>query len=467
METPYIPHHFGAEAVAKTRGHEGWLTAGVVSSIPWPSDDVWVYYDSEEYFLHGVKRDGEQLNSPCISTPITGADTDGALSRLYRFTSILGYFKRGYVDITESFSSGYLMRYGDHHGSFTTLTQAGKKSFDCNYMPVLVDDQVRKALAFLREGRRLRRVHEPYSFLSFFKVIESQLPSRDRVQWIEQTLDRLGGDAAKRVMELRTDGVDVNDHLFQSGRCAVAHASLGGTIVDPDIPSDRRRIAADIEIISALADYYIGVEAGVPDEMDLYRSRDRVQPWHRLMAPQAVTALKAGGRIERAEDLGRLNKASVSIRLWPDPPPDQFREMEFLPTECCGGAVKFVALNSRKTIALVFAMDVAHGRFHTILDEGGVGAGMDTTEQDIEDFTRYFHSVIANRVVELAIDGVEPVPCEVVIPTNIIPQAPEEAVARAIAQFRLERGMTSSAGADDVGLPKSPGGAQNGNRSVD
>lgn len=439
MRTPYIPHFFGSDAKARTHGRNGWLTAGVVSSIPWPEDDVWLLYEGEEYFLHGVSRDGEQRNSPAISTPSSGAGTDAALSRLYRFTSILGYFKRGYVDITTTFSSGYIMRFSSPHDSFSTLTQAGKRRFDCNYMPVVEDDQVRKALAFLREGRRLRRVHEPYSFLSFFKVIESQLAAKDRVSWIGHSLDHLEGEAAKRVTELRADGVDVNDHLYTSGRCAIAHAGLAGEVVDPDIPADRRRIAADIEIISALADHYIKAEAGVPDEMDLYRERDRVAPWHGLMPPQSVASLKAGGQLEKVEDFGDLNGAKVSVRLWPESPSEQFQGMTLFIHESRRGVVKLVALNPRKTIALVFAMDVPHGRLHTLLNEGGMDIGAQLTEQDVEDYTRYFHSVLGNRVVELTIEGVEPVPCEIVIPCNIIPQDPEKAVVEAIEDFRRRK----------------------------
>jgi len=359
------------------------------------------------------------------------------------------------------------MRFSSQHDSFSTVTQAGKGRFDCNYMPVIEDDQVRKALAFLREGRRLRRVHEPYSFLSFFKVIESQLATRDRVSWIEQSLDRLEGDAAKRVTELRAAGVDVNDHLYTSGRCAIAHAGLAGEVVDPDIPADRRRIAADIEIISALADHYIKVEAGVPDEMDLYRARDRVAPWHSLMTPQAVASLKAGGQVEKAEDLGNLNGAKVSVRLWPDPPPKQFQAMTLFPHESMRGVVKLVALNPRETIALVFAMDVPHGRLHTLLNEGGMDTGDHTSEQDVEDYTRYFHSVIGNRTVELSIEGVEPVSCEVVIPCNIIPQDPEQAVAEALAEFRRRKPQPSVDEANASGHPQGGEGAQNGNRPDD
>ena len=51
MEAPYIPHIFGAEVTLKLKNRQGWLTAGVASSISWPSLDVCVRYAGNEYFL--------------------------------------------------------------------------------------------------------------------------------------------------------------------------------------------------------------------------------------------------------------------------------------------------------------------------------------------------------------------------------------------------------------------------------
>jgi hypothetical protein len=437
MKTPYVPHLFGADALAKVKGRFGWLTVGVASSIAWPEDDVWIEYDAVEYVLHGARQEGEHSIAPCISTPSEQNDVDQALSRLYRFTSVLGFYKRGYVDITGRTWGTHMIRYSNARDTFTTVLQGGKRGFSCNHMPVIEDDQVRKALAFLREGRRLERVHEPYSFLSFFKVIESQFESKDRVAWVEKNLDLVTEErAVKRINELRGQGVNVNQHLFDSGRCAVAHASVGGNIVDPDIPADRKRIAADLDIIAALANRYIKFDAGVPDEMDLYKTRDRVAPWHAIMTPGAVAALKAGGHVENVDELGKLEGATVSVRLWPAPPAKQFEAMTLLPIESGDGVVKLIALSTRGTIVLAFSMDVAKGRVHTLLNKGGMRAGVEIVEEDVEDYTRYFHSVVGNRIVELTIEGAEPVDCEVVIPVNIIPQAPEEAVARALEQFR-------------------------------
>ena len=237
----------------------------------------------------------------------------------------------------------------------------------------------------------------------------------------------------------RAQGVNVNKHLFESGRCAVAHASVGRNIVDPDVPADRTRIAADLEIIAALANRYVKVDAGVPDEMDLYGTRDRVAPWHALMTPGAIAALKAGGHVENAEDLGKLERAKVSVQLWPDPPAKQFEAMTLRAIESGDGVMKFIALSARGTIVLAFEMDVAKGRVNTLLDEGGIRAGVEIAEEDVVDYTRYFHSVVGNRIVELTIEGAEPVDCEVVIPVNIIPRAPEEAVAQALEQFKRSK----------------------------
>ncbi len=74
-----------------------------------------------------------------------------------------------------------------------------------------------------------------------------------------------------------------------------------------------------------------------------------------------------------------------------------------MPGDSGDGVVRFVTLSSRSAIALAFAMDVAKGKLHTLLEEGGFRQGAEITEQDVEDFTRYFHSVVGNGTVELRI----------------------------------------------------------------
>jgi hypothetical protein len=218
----------------------------------------------------------------------------------------------------------------------------------------------------------------------------------------------------------------------------VAHASIGKDIVDPDVPADRRRIVADLPIIAALARRYIQVDAGIPDHMELYSTRDRTQPWHALMTTQAVEKLKSRGVVENAAELGQLAKSRITVRLWPEPPAEQFTNMPFLFEGCGEGMLFCMAFNERQTIFLRFVVDIANGHVHTQLDNSGINPER-ATENDVEDFARYFHNVIANRMVELSVDDAAPVDCDVVIPVNIIPQVPEEAVTLALEAFRRSK----------------------------
>lgn len=436
MKTPYVPHLFGEAVQTKLMSRMGWLTAGVDSSIAWPQDNVWVLYDSHEYVLIGTKG-GEDKRPPCISTPCSQNDEDSAMTRVYRFASVLGWFKGGHVDVTGSVWGSRTVLYGSRDTFTTTLD--GSKYFNCNYLPIIDDDRIRKALAFLREGRRLRHVHEPFSFLSFFKVVESQFRSNDRKAWIQANIGQLDGDAGRRVSELLAQGVDVGKHLFDSGRCAVAHASLGGVIVDPDIPADRRRIANDLDVMAELASRYIKVVAGVPDEMELYEKRDRTIPWHSLLPAETLAALQAGETVSDLTALGQLQDNIVSVRIWPHDAPDCMRNMRFIAEGYAPGVVTFLSISDRETVILRFALDLANGRVHTMLHEGGITAQFgEVIEAEIEHYTRYFHSAVGNALIELCIEGCDPVPCEIVIPVNIIPQAPETMVALALEQFRQQ-----------------------------
>jgi len=442
MKTPYVPHLFGEAAQAKFKLKPGWLTTGVVSSISWPQEDVWVLYDGHEYVLRGVKS-GEEKQSPCISTPCAKGELDSAMRRIYLFSSVLGWFKGGHVDVTGHVWGSRPVHYTSRSTFTTTLN--GGKYFNCNYMPIIEDDQVRKALAFLREGRRLRYVHEPYSFLSYFKVVESQFSSKDRIAWMHANLDLLGGDAGKRVTELRAKGVDVGKHLYESGRCAVAHASLGGDIIDPDIPADRRRISEDLDVMAALASHYLKVEAGVPDDSVVHKLRDRTEPWHTLLPEHTLETLQSRGTVSDVAALGQLHDNRISVRLWPRDAPDCMQNMRLIVEgHYDPGVLALLVINDRETVCLRFALDVASGRVHTMLDEGGITNQIDkVTEEDVEHYTRYFHSVVGNGLVELCINGLDPVPCEIVIPVNIIPQLPEKMVALELAKFREKKSRAS------------------------
>lgn len=436
MMTPYAKHTFGEEVDRKLRGRLGWLTAGVASSITWPSHDVCVEYAGDEYFLRGSERDGKP-SPPGITIACVRDNPDDAISKIYRFTSVLSWYLGGYVDVSGYVWGTHPCLYGDPQTVYSSLGIFGKKSFSCNHMPVIECDSARRALAFWREGQRLRGVHASYAFLSFYKVVESQFSNAKRkVAWINEAIERLSGDASKRVAELRTAGKDVGVHLFQSGRCAVAHASLDGEIVDPDIPSDRKRLQDDLVIVEELARMYIRDELGIPDSRSLYRSRNRLLPWSTLLAEDTLSLLAKGGT---PADCGQLQGQKVSVGLWPDGPIRSLESMTQHVDVVKDGVVKIVLVNERKTILLVFFLDFRSGKAHTNLEDGGLLWGTEEPdEQDVLAYATFFYNVLGNGIAELTCGELEPVDCEVVIPVNIIPPNPDEAIKQTLEKFRAE-----------------------------
>lgn len=436
MKSSYVPHIFGEEVDRKLRSRRGWLTAGVASSIAWPSLDVCVQYDGDEYFLRGSERDGKP-SPPGITIACKEHGADEAIAKVYRFTSILTWFMGGYVDVSGYTYGSHPILYGNPRTVYSSLGIAGSKSFNCNHMPIIEHENVRKALAFWREGKRLNEVHSSYAFLSFYKVVESQFSdSKKKVEWIAASIDKLTDRAAKRVAELREAGIDVGRHLFESGRCAVAHASLEGEIVDPDIPSDRRRLSADLIVMEELARIYIRDELKVPDSRTLYRSRNRLAPWNSLLPATTLEVLKSGGTPENCEGLEGLH---VSVGLWPNGPIRGLERMTMHVDGIKDGVVKVVLINARKTVLLVFFLDYRSGQVHTNLEDGGLLYGDNLPEEaDVLSYATFFYKVLGNGIAELTCGDIEPIDCEVVIPVNIIPPNSDEAIAEAVQRFRNE-----------------------------
>lgn len=452
MKTPYIKHTFGDEVDRKLRGRRGWLTAGVASSISWPSFDVCVYYAGDEYFLRGSERDGKP-SPPGITIACNGsADADEAIGKIYRFTSVLSWFEGGYVDVSGYIWGSHPTLYGGR-SVYSSMGIAGAKSFSCNHMPIIEDDNVRKALAFWREGKRLDEVHDSYAFLSFYKVIESQFADgKKKAEWITANIESLTDRAAKRVAELRAAGVDVGRHLFDSGRCAVAHASLDGEIVDPDIPADRKRMSADLVIIEELARIYIRDELKVPDSRSLYRTRNRLEPWDGLLPSATREVLKQGGT---PEDLSTLAGRGLSIGMWPDGPIPGLERMTMHVDAFENGIVKIVLVNTRKTILLVFFLDYRSGRIHTNLQDGGLLYGENKPDEtDVRAYATFFYKVFGNGTAELTCGDTEPIDCEVVIPVNMMMTAsPDQAIAEAVERFKKENDAPD---ASDPAVPLQP-----------
>ena len=112
------------------------------------------------------------------------------------------------------------------------------EEFDLSYFPEVTDEDAMLALALMREGRGLN--HAGYAFLAFYRVLEVAFPKdKKRIAWITASLANLTGHGVKEALAgITAQGItDVGKHLYELGRCAMAHANRQ-PIVDPDKPDD-------------------------------------------------------------------------------------------------------------------------------------------------------------------------------------------------------------------------------------
>lgn len=107
-------------------------------------------------------------------------------------------------------------------------------------------------LALYREGLSSGSVY--YSFLSFYKVVQLAFEEQGgKIRtWVNENVRRLGAEVAEWLREERISEDTIADHLWESCRCAIAHVSRE-PVVDPDNPSDWRRISLGVPVVRGLA----------------------------------------------------------------------------------------------------------------------------------------------------------------------------------------------------------------------
>jgi hypothetical protein len=232
---------FGVEL----KGTGDWISAYVDPLIAWPVRLQKIDYQSSTYWILPVTKDARLA----VVVRVGAEGAAKARENISRFLSVLSWIYDSSV-VIESFGGGNRL-YPYMKSSNNSLTVCN--ALDLRYLPDVVDQKSRLALALMREGRGLR--HPAYSFLSFWRVLEVAVGGSDKIKaWISTAVGGLDNRYAKEsLLEMNNSGiVDVAHHLYVSGRCAISHAK-NNPIVDPDQPEDTRRLYQERPIVEALA----------------------------------------------------------------------------------------------------------------------------------------------------------------------------------------------------------------------
>ncbi|MGH0002816.1 methylamine utilization protein MauJ [Pseudovibrio ascidiaceicola] len=282
-----------------------WVVANIDTSVSWPTKLHKLIYKGIQYWIIPVTKDAY----PGVAARAEGISIDELQKCILQLLSIISWVDDRGIPL-KSFTGGSLPH---SMGRFHEGGYALREEFDYPYLPELKDKRAKLGLALMREARGLN--HAAYSFLNFFRVLEVAISDgRRRRKWVSDAIKRLQDSrAVDALASLKATGViDVSSHLFDSGRCAIAHAN-SDPIINPDDPSDTRRLYNELPLIERLAVMAIEEEIGVKTSLTIYREHlYELDGFKRAFGNELVAKLKSSEQIEGEV---RVDLPVISVRL--------------------------------------------------------------------------------------------------------------------------------------------------------
>ena len=370
-----------------------WLTVGLESGIHWPTTEVKVTFQGREFLL---RPETDQL-APSVALAYDPPLTDKeALLLIRRFLSSLSWVERG--PLRETFGIGT----GGHPGGVGKGDGARliNRRFRVDYLPEAKDPKAQLCLALYREAMNLNS--KPFQFLGFFKIINALFErGADQKGWINKTLPLVNDHwVRERVKELQKLHGDIGEYLYDSGRCAVAHA-FNEPLVDPDDPDDTQRLDADLPVIRALAEHLMEAQVGIRSALT-YRQEHlyELEGFRGLFGETIVSNLKAKQDLQ-LRDLPLLPQVSIRIR-----DKERYRAFECLHPTILGtkdGCVYVRCVSEDGLVALLFGLNFLSERIE-FNAQGGLQLGDDGTPhaaRRLLDCLRFFREYFCNGELEI------------------------------------------------------------------
>lgn len=180
-------------------------------------------------------------------------------------------------------------------------------------LPNVPDDDAWLALALYREVLGVNSI--AYRVLGFLKILNIHFHTgAAQKKYINSAVPFLTDHLArKRLSELKALGTDVAAYLWESCRCAVAHASTK-PLVNPDDIDDSRRLNSDFELIKSVAEHCIEFQLGVRSRSTIYREHRYQLDGFKDVIGEAVIGTIIGGKIKLPTSSIRILNVDVRVR---------------------------------------------------------------------------------------------------------------------------------------------------------
>jgi hypothetical protein len=366
-----------------------WIVANIQTESFWPVNAQKVMYRGYAFWIMPVMRD----HYPAIAMKVPPSNSRAECEELLmRFISNLSWVEERGI-MVDGISGGNLPRPmgRDKQSGFSICDE-----FDLSYFPEPASDRALLALALMREGRGLN--HAAYAFLSFFRVLEVAFTtSKKRHAWVEANVSSVKGHGVKAALDaLAKQGItDISTHLFESGRCAVAHANRQ-PIVDPDKPDQLRRLSSELPIMIALAQKAIEEQLGVESSDTVYSKHlYELAGFKEILGAEVVDFLVRG---EQITDQRTLDVPDISVQIRGR---DPYAPLNNLTIKEIGqnGKLLFMCFESReRDVSFQFILDFGNERleFSPFRDFAVKDTGTPESAERIAEVKRFQHDHFGN-----------------------------------------------------------------------
>ncbi len=232
-----------------------WMNLGVSGECGWPDSQIEVSFGATRFIL----MPQTSINSASIHLETHSNDNLDEMTMVNRFLSIVSWADKQSLHNNYGWSGNTVPCAVPK----MSLARSVNRHFLIKWNP-LDDPKQRLAVALYREAMSVNSI--PYQFLGFFKIINILYKNgSDQKAWIKATLPKLQESYLQdRLTALSNTEPDVAAYLYESGRCAIAHA-FSDPLIDPDDLTHLHRLSSDLEVVQALAEHLIKHELNVPD----------------------------------------------------------------------------------------------------------------------------------------------------------------------------------------------------------
>lgn len=397
MSDDYVIHIKGKAVEDSLKSPGPWVVANIVQTMGWPEEDIIVKYEGSD--LHLLTYDDEHNFMPAVALRLSdGLRDDEAKSKITRFLSALNWVSGGSIRIGYWIGGGRPVRSKDSKGMKYTA-----KFFRITYIPSNLNNEQQLALALLREGDGLSHTHYGYSFLSYYKILNLVKKNGEKQKkWIRNNLVGLKDDAQKRADELINNGENIEDYLYHSCRCALAHAGVDPT-VNPDDVSDSVRLYKDLPLIRHLAKRMIESHFAIKTDSTVYHEHlYELSGFKKLLGEDLVSEILNNDSISRR----RINiDKKISIRLWCDKRYGVFESLKIKTKSINNGVVFFECVNDDFSFKVVPILDFNEERIFLEIEDVVIIAGDEKTQLQYGiDWNNFFRDLICNGQLEIFIE---------------------------------------------------------------